>query len=123
MFIKVIIAMVVIAMVIIITFIIMIMIIVLISMVIIITFIIMIMVNVIGEERRGKLMGLRLLTNRFAQIVSPLMFGLIGQIFGLRLAFLAGGAVLFFVLGALAVPTRRNRGSAALGRDAHGPGP
>lgn len=84
---------------------------------------IMIMVNVIGEERRGKLMGLRLLTNRFAQIVSPLMFGLIGQIFGLRLAFLAGGAVLFFVLGTFAVLTRRNRSSAALGRDAHGPAP
>lgn len=32
---------------------------------------IMIMVDAIGESERGKLMGLRLLVNRFSQILSP----------------------------------------------------
>lgn len=68
---------------------------------------IMIMVDVIGEEKRGSLMGLRLLTNRLAQIISPLMFGIIGQIFGLKLAFLSGGAMLFAVLGGFAFFARR----------------
>ncbi|MCH8467178.1 MAG: MFS transporter, partial [Roseinatronobacter sp.] len=68
---------------------------------------IMIMVDVIGDEKRGKLMGLRLLTNRLAQIISPLMFGVIGQIFGLKLAFLSGGAMLFAVLGGFAFFARR----------------
>lgn len=82
---------------------------------------IMIMVNVIDEEQRGRLMGLRLLTNRLAQIVSPLMFGAIGQILGLRIAFLAGGAMLFLVLGAFALFTRKRWNLNTWGGDAHKP--
>ena len=55
---------------------------------------IMIMVDAIGEGERGKLMGLRLLVNRFSQILSPAMFGLLGQAFGLTAAFFSGGALL-----------------------------
>ena len=68
---------------------------------------IMIMVNVIGDERRGKLMGLRLLSNRLAQIISPLMFGVVGQIFGLRLAFLTSGVMLLLVLVGFSFFARR----------------
>ncbi|WP_332701474.1 MFS transporter [Devosia sp.] len=55
---------------------------------------IMIMVDAVGESERGKLMGLRLLANRFSQVLSPAMFGILGQLFGLTAAFYSGGAVL-----------------------------
>jgi Arabinose efflux permease len=55
---------------------------------------IMIMVDAVGEAERGKLMGLRLLANRFSQVLSPAMFGILGQLFGLTAAFYSGGAVL-----------------------------
>jgi MFS transporter, DHA1 family, multidrug resistance protein len=55
---------------------------------------IMIMVDAVGEGERGKLMGLRLLVNRFSQVLSPAMFGVLGQLFGLTAAFYSGGAVL-----------------------------
>lgn len=55
---------------------------------------IMIMVDAVGESERGKLMGLRLLANRFSQVLSPAMFGVLGQFFGLTIAFYSGGAVL-----------------------------
>jgi MFS family permease len=55
---------------------------------------IMIMVDAVGENQRGSLMGLRLLVNRFSQVLSPAMFGVLGQLFGLTAAFYSGGAVL-----------------------------
>ncbi|WP_127751695.1 MFS transporter [Devosia sp. 1566] len=55
---------------------------------------IMIMVDAVGEDQRGKLMGLRLLVNRFSQTVSPAIFGILGSFIGLTSAFFAGGAVL-----------------------------
>ena len=55
---------------------------------------IMIMVDAVGEDQRGKLMGLRLLVNRFSQTVSPAVFGIMGSFIGLTAAFFAGGAVL-----------------------------
>jgi MFS family permease len=58
----------------------------------------MIMVDAVGENERGKLMGLRLLVNRFAQILSPAMFGAVGGVFGLSAAFSGGGV---FLLGAM----------------------
>ena len=55
---------------------------------------IMIMVNVTQENERGKLMGLRLLTNRFSQITSPAMFGVLGQAVGLTAGFYVSGILL-----------------------------
>lgn len=55
---------------------------------------ILIMVDAVGENQRGKLMGLRLLVNRFSQTVSPALFGVLGHFAGLTTAFFAGGAVL-----------------------------
>lgn len=55
---------------------------------------IMIMVDAVGEDQRGKLMGLRLLVNRFSQTVSPALFGVLGSLVGLTAAFFAGGVVL-----------------------------
>jgi len=55
---------------------------------------IMIMVDAVGEDQRGKLMGLRLLVNRFSQTMSPAIFGILGSAVGLTTAFFAGGAVL-----------------------------
>jgi MFS family permease len=54
----------------------------------------MIMVDAVGEDQRGKLMGLRLLVNRFSQTVSPAIFGILGSFAGLTAAFFTGGAVL-----------------------------
>lgn len=69
---------------------------------------IMIMVDAVGEGERGKLMGLRLLANRFSQVLSPAMFGILGQLFGLTAAFYSGGAVLVaMVLGFSAYNVRR----------------
>ncbi len=68
---------------------------------------IMIMVDAIGEGQRGKLMGLRLLVNRFAQILSPVMFGFLGQLVGLGAAFLSGGVLLVGVLAGFAAHVRR----------------
>ena len=69
---------------------------------------IMIMVDAVGESERGKLMGLRLLVNRFSQVLSPAMFGILGQLFGLTAAFYSGGVVLVAtVLGFSAFTVRR----------------
>ncbi|MBB6734130.1 MFS transporter [Cohnella zeiphila] len=59
---------------------------------------IMIVVNDTKDSDRGKLMGLRLIMNRFSQILSPAMFGLLGQWFGLTLAFYTGGGFLVAVM-------------------------
>jgi DHA1 family multidrug resistance protein-like MFS transporter len=55
---------------------------------------IMIVVNDTKETDRGKLMGLRLIINRFSQILSPAMFGILGQSLGLTMAFYTGGGFL-----------------------------
>lgn len=55
----------------------------------------MIMVDDDSMEGRGKIMGLRLLTNRSSQIAAPLIFGLFGQLIGLAWAFYASGGLLF----------------------------
>jgi MFS transporter, DHA1 family, multidrug resistance protein len=69
---------------------------------------IMIMVDAVGESERGKLMGLRLLANRFSQVLSPAMFGILGQLFGLTAAFYSGGVMLVAtVLGFSAYTLRR----------------
>lgn len=69
---------------------------------------IMIMVDAVGEGEHGKLMGLRLLANRFSQVLSPAMFGVLGQFFGLTAAFYSGGlALVATVLGFSAYTIRR----------------
>ncbi|SEB40119.1 MFS transporter [Paenibacillus sp. GP183] len=55
---------------------------------------IMIVVNDTKETDRGKLMGLRLIMNRFSQILSPAVFGILGQSLGLTAAFYASGGFL-----------------------------
>lgn len=54
----------------------------------------MIMVNDIRDADLGKAVGLRLITGRLSQIVSPVTFGMVGQIAGLGISFYAGGIVL-----------------------------
>ncbi|MDF2797594.1 MAG: transporter [Devosia sp.] len=68
---------------------------------------IMIMVDAVGEAERGKLMGLRLLANRFSQVLSPAMFGILGQLFGLTVAFYSGGFMLVATLVGFSAYTRR----------------
>ncbi|TVY07910.1 MFS transporter [Paenibacillus cremeus] len=74
---------------------------------------IMIMVNDTGDGDRGKVMGLRLLVNRLSQLMSPAMFGLLGQTMGLSAAFYTGGAVLLAAVAGFTVasgyrPRRRS---------------
>ena len=57
-----------------------------------------IMVDDTHERDRGKVMGLRLLTNRASQVVGPAAFGLAGGAFGLGAAFVSGGALLLALL-------------------------
>jgi len=68
---------------------------------------IMVMVDAVGEGRRGKLMGLRLLSNRFSQILSPLTFGFIGGLFGLTAAFYSSGILLLATVAGFAVFAQR----------------
>lgn len=70
---------------------------------------IMIMVDDALERDRGKVVGLRLLSNRLSQIISPAMFGLLGQWLGLSLAFYVGGGALFAaMLGFTVFSSRRD---------------
>ncbi|MFC5650472.1 MFS transporter [Paenibacillus solisilvae] len=55
---------------------------------------IMIMVDDDQGPNRGKLMGMRLIMNRISQILSPAIFGILGQTLGLSIAFYAGGGFL-----------------------------
>ncbi|MCS7464221.1 MFS transporter [Paenibacillus doosanensis] len=64
---------------------------------------IMIMVEETKDNERGKVMGLRLLTNRLSQMVAPAMFGLLGQALGLTAAFYTGGGVLLATMLGFAV--------------------
>lgn len=84
---------------------------------------IMIMVDAIGEGERGKLMGLRLLVNRFSQILSPAMFGILGQAFGLSAAFLSGGALLVATVAGFAAYSRASWGLGTWGTSAPAPAP
>lgn len=67
----------------------------------------MIMVEAVGEDERGKLMGLRLLANRFAQLLSPAMFGVLSAAFGISTAFLGGGMLLLATTGGFAAYARK----------------
>ncbi|PWK60281.1 MFS transporter [Roseicyclus mahoneyensis] len=69
---------------------------------------IMVMVDAVGEGQRGKLMGLRLLSNRFSQILSPLTFGFVGGIFGLTAAFYSAGVLLVATVAGFAVFAHRS---------------
>jgi MFS family permease len=69
---------------------------------------IMVMVDAVGEGQRGKLMGLRLLSNRFSQILSPLTFGFVGGIFGLTAAFYSAGGLLVATVAGFAVFAHRS---------------
>jgi hypothetical protein len=62
-------------------------------------------------------MGLRLLSNRFSQILSPMMFGILGQTLGLTAAFYSGGSLLVFTLLGFTVYARRNLNLATWGKD------
>ena len=74
----------------------------------------MVMVDAVGEEERGKLMGLRLLVNRIAQMLSPAMFGALGGALGLSAAFSGGGLFLLATMfGFSAVVGRPRRGGDA----------
>jgi MFS family permease len=55
---------------------------------------IMIMVDDDQGPNRGKLMGMRLIMNRISQILSPAIFGVLGQTLGLSIAFYVGGGFL-----------------------------
>ena len=64
---------------------------------------IMIMVEDTKETERGKVLGLRLLTNRLSQMTAPALFGLLGQAFGLTAAFYTGGGILLATMLGFAV--------------------
>lgn len=70
---------------------------------------IMIMVDAVGETERGKLMGLRLLVNRFSQVLSPAMFGVIGHAFGLTAALYGGGVFLVATMCGFSAYASRTR--------------
>lgn len=70
---------------------------------------IMVMVDSVGESQRGKLMGLRLLVNRFSQILSPAMFGVLGHLFGLTAALHGGGAFLIATMFGFSAYASRTR--------------
>ncbi|MEJ1158419.1 MFS transporter [Prosthecomicrobium sp. N25] len=91
---------------------------------------IMVMVDAVGEGERGKLMGLRLLANRFAQILSPALFGLLGHALGLSAALAGGGIFLLGVMTGFSAYANRTKAARtpAAGAErteavAPGPGP
>ncbi|MCU6794116.1 MFS transporter [Paenibacillus sp. WQ 127069] len=84
---------------------------------------IMIVVNDTRDADRGKLMGLRLLTNRFSQIISPAMFGILGQTLGLSFAFLTGGIFLVAMMFGFSVYTSAKWNLKTTGREAGGSKP
>jgi MFS family permease len=69
---------------------------------------IMIVVNDTKESDRGKLMGLRLIVNRFSQIISPAVFGVMGQTLGLSMAFFTGGGLLVATMLGFSMFTAKN---------------
>lgn len=68
----------------------------------------------VQQEERGKLMGLRPLVNRIAQMLSPAMVGALAGAFGLSAAFSGGGVFLLATMfGFSAVVGRPQRGGGA----------
>jgi len=49
----------------------------------------------VKPEDRGVAMGIRLTGNRLAQLINPLFFGIIAQVYSLGAAFISGGFLLF----------------------------
>jgi len=68
---------------------------------------IMLMVDWVQGRAHGKLMGLRLLVNRTAQMISPMVFGLVGQVYGLSTAFFFSGAFLMIAMVFFTLVVRR----------------
>jgi MFS family permease len=52
---------------------------------------------------RGLAMGLRVSANRLAQVVQPVLFGSVGSLLGLPIAFAFGGVVLAGLAGSVRV--------------------
>lgn len=77
----------------------------------------MIMVNDTRQDERGKVMGLRLLTNRVSQIAAPAMFGVAGEALGLTAAFYTGGIVLFAAMLGFGAYSRMKFGQPVRGSD------
>ena len=75
----------------------------------------------VRPEDRGVAMGLRLSGNRLAQLVNPLLFGLLIQWFGMATAFWAGGLVLVAASLPILVWWRQGRLTAAPEGGAGGP--
>ena len=48
-------------------------------------------------DQKGIAMGVRMTGNRLAQMSSPLLFGIVTQVFGISTAFWVGGLILFLV--------------------------
>lgn len=78
---------------------------------------IMIMVNDTAENERGKVMGLRLLSNRLSQMASPALFGVLGGTVGLASAFYVGGAFLLLCVLCFGILTNVRAGKQALGAE------
>lgn len=55
----------------------------------------------VPAEIRGLAMGIRLTGNRLAQLVNPIFFGAVTSLWGLNVAFVLGGCLLFAVTGFL----------------------
>lgn len=55
----------------------------------------------VSAEIRGLAMGIRLTGNRLAQLVNPIFFGAVTSVWGLNVAFIFGGCLLFATTGFL----------------------
>lgn len=77
---------------------------------------IMVMVEAVGEGERGRLMGLRLLVNRVAQLISPIVFGAVGGVLGLSTGFTAAGLLLTATIVGFGVNRRRPEAGDAIAR-------
>ena len=70
---------------------------------------IMLMVDWVDGPNHGKLMGWRLLVNRTAQMISPMLFGIIAQAFGMVSAFFVCGMLLLVAVAGFIAIIRRTR--------------
>lgn len=80
---------------------------------------IMVMVEAVGEGERGRLMGLRLLANRFAQLVSPAVFGVVGGLIGLSAGFTVAGLLLTATVAGFGLRKMGNPGDATDAAHSH----
>jgi len=69
----------------------------------------MLMVDWVDGPNHGKLMGWRLLVNRTAQMISPMLFGIIAQAFGMVSAFFVCGMLLLVAVAGFIAIIRRTR--------------